>query len=301
LFGGQFSHQDQAGLNGTLLHSELPAYAAAITNSTNDYNGIWYFNSPYDVPNFNYVTGASRSLVYLRGTNQIAYYDRAATGTTSLSKALYQVTTGTPTVSGNTGYWLTRSGTQKVYLTSLLPSGGTLAAVPLAAYPVTSATYSNLQNGTTETATATCTMADGSTAACSTLARWTAPSAGWSSSNTSVATINSSGLVTAVGLGSTTITATIDGITGYGNLNVVSGASSGSWSNVSDTDQTYDWEVASSLEVNAGSTASTQFLTAMEFGSSSFSKSTTTLVQSSAGQSFDCALIGTSMVCFMRT
>ena len=44
----------------------------------------------------------------------------------------------------------------------------------------------------------------------------------WSSSNTSVATITSGGVISAVGVGTTTITAVIDGISGTRGVTVVS-------------------------------------------------------------------------------
>lgn len=64
---------------------------------------------------------------------------------------------------------------------------------------------------------------------------------------------------------------------------------------------TSDWERVSTILEDAGSPSSTQFLNVLEWGASGFSKSTTTLVQSSAGNGLDCALIGTTMACFQRT
>lgn len=54
----------------------------------------------------------------------------------------------------------------------------------------------------------------------------TGRSVDWESSNTSVATISTTGLATTVGLGSTTITATIDGVAKSATLNVVVGVAS---------------------------------------------------------------------------
>src|SRR5581483_1127525 len=117
MLGGQLWHGYQAGLN-TLYHSELPGYVATVADSTNSYNGGWG-----GFGQLNEITGASRSLVYLRNQNLVVYYDRADSGSNSLDKANYLVTTGKPSFSGNTASWLTRSGNQKVYWTELEPNG----------------------------------------------------------------------------------------------------------------------------------------------------------------------------------
>jgi hypothetical protein len=204
-YGGQFTHMDQAGLN-SFLHSELPSYAAAITNMPMDYNGAWNWSSPYDTPAFTSITAASRSLIYLRGPNQVVFYDRAATSS-ALDKAIYQVTTGTPTIAGNGASWPTQSGTQKAYLTSLLPASPTITNYGL-------------------------------------------PCPGCSSADLAV--------------------------------------------------QAADWEPVGTIKVDAGTPLSTQFLSVLEWGASSLTKSPTTLVQSTAGQNFDGALIGSSLAMFER-
>lgn len=191
--GGQAYHSYQAGLL-TLRHDENPAYVAAIVDDTNDYNG-----SANQFGDYNGVSGASRSLIYFRGTNQVVYYDRAAT-VSAASKALYQNTTGALSVSGNTAGWHTRLGKQGVYFTSLLPSG---------------------------------------------------------------AVLSDAGLL-----------------------------SSSFW------EQSNDWEPYTTLEVNAGSPLSTQFLSVLQWGSS---PSTPLLVQSTGGNNFDGALVGSSLVMFMRS
>ena len=63
---------------------------------------------------------------------------------------------------------------------------------------------------------------------------------------------------------------------------------------------TSDWEPYSHVLIDAGNPSSTQFLTVLEWGGSSFTKSNTVLVQSSAGQNFDGALVGGTLVMFMR-
>ena len=197
--GGQFWHGLQQGFN-LITHSELPSYAAFLYNDTPSYNGWWAYSTPYDVVSYNDVTKVSRSMVYLRDTNQLIYYDRAATRHPA-AKAVFQITTGEPTVSGNEATWLTRSGKQRAYFTGLLPARATVARVDL-----------------------------------------------------------------------------IEGRKG----------------------QEADWEPAANIKVSAGSPTAVQFLSVLEWGSSTMHKSPTSVVESTAGQSFDGAKVGSSVVMFMR-
>ena len=111
--GGQFWHGYQAGLV-PLYHSELPSYAAMDTDMTNVYNGGWG-----DYSKFSGITSASRSLVYLRAAKQLIYYDRGASGADAWAKATYLLTTGPPEFRDRTASWVTRSGKQRVYWTTL--------------------------------------------------------------------------------------------------------------------------------------------------------------------------------------
>jgi hypothetical protein len=197
--GGQFWHGFQQGLN-LITHSELPSYAAFLYNDTPSYNGWWVYATPYDVPGYKDVTKVSRSMVYLRNTNQLIYYDRAATHHPS-AKAVFQITTGEPTVNGDEATWLTRSGKQRAYFTGLLPAHATVARVDL-----------------------------------------------------------------------------IEGRKG----------------------QEADWEPAANIKVGDGKTTAVEFLSVLEWGSSSMHKTPTSVVESTAGQSFDGAKVGSSLVMFMR-
>jgi len=127
--GGQFWHGLQQGFN-LITHSELPSYAAFLYNDTPSYNGWWVSGTPYDVASYNDATKVSRSMVYLRGTNQLIYYDRAATHHPS-AKAVFQIATGEPTINENVATWATRSGKQRAYFTGLLPAHATVARVDL--------------------------------------------------------------------------------------------------------------------------------------------------------------------------
>jgi hypothetical protein len=201
--GGQGSESSQAGMV-TLQHSELSSYVAALGDTTNAYNANSTGSGSSYYPSYNDVKAASRSIVYLRGSNQVVFYDRATVGHAASTQTLTQVTTGIPTISSNTASWFTRSGTQKAYFTTLLPLGGSLSNVGLQG-PV--------------------------------LASW----------------------------------------------------------------QAQDWEPASEVQVSPpGLPASSQFLSVLEWGSAGFTQSPTTLVQSTSGQNFDGALVGSSLVMFMR-
>jgi hypothetical protein len=196
LGGGQFYHGYQAG-SATLAHAELPNYVATVVDTTNLYNG----SAAVNWGDMTGITAASRSLLYLRNSNQVIYYDRGVGG--SNSKRLWVTTTGPITLSNNTASWPTRSGQQEAYVTSLLPANATLSDA--GAY----------------------------------------------------------------------LTREVD-------------------------PDTQDWEPYSHLKIDAGSPAATQFLTVMEWGGSSFTKSNTVLVQSTAGQNFDGALVGSTLVMFLR-
>ena len=192
--GGQLWHGYEAGLS-TLHSSSLPTYIAAIADSTNSYNGGWG-----GFGQLNGITGASRSLVYLRGSNQVIYYDRGSSGSNAWDKANYLVTTGTPNFGVNTAAWPTRSGKQKVYWTSLEPAG---------AAPQLEAVYT-------------------------------------------------------------------------------------------DGDAKNDWEIYGRLKVDAGNTKAARFLSVLQWGSMTFTPKDPVLVRSSSGSSFEGALVGASLVMFLR-
>ena len=198
--GGQWFQGQMNGIP-TLYHSELPTYAADIVDNTDDYNGWYGWNSPYDAVLYNSIAHASRSLIYLRGTNQIIYADRSATTGAATAMSTNLTTTGTPTINGSHASWPTRSATQKGCFTSLLPAGGTLTAPGLVAGGV---------------------------------------------------------------------------------------------------DQAGDWEPASVINLSAGSVANTMFLSTLEWGASSFTCTTPSLVNSTAGQTFSGALYGTNLVMFSQ-
>lgn len=197
--GGQFSHGQQQGFN-LMTHSELPVYAAFLYNDTPAYNGWWIWHSPYNVAGYNDVAKASRSMIYLRDANQLVYYDRAVTHHAA-AKAVYAVTTGEPSVNGKEATWLTRSGKQRAFFTSLLPDHANVSSVPL----------------------------------------------------------------------------------------IKGGA-----------DQVSDWEPQANLKVDSGEPTTVEFLSVLEWGPSSMQKTNAKLVKSSAGQNFDGALVGSSLVMFMR-
>lgn len=201
-FGGQFFQAGQSG-PATMAHSELPAYVAFNTDQTAAYNGT---TDSSHVSSYNGVDSASRSLVYIRGTNLVVYYDRGSTTTNAWDKALFTITTGTPTISGNQSTWLTRSGTQKAALTSVLPAGATISNV---------------------------------------------------------------------------------GLDPTGR----------------DPVQAQDWEPSSRIKIDAGNVTATRFLTTLEWGASTFTPSAPLLVQSTAGQGYDCALTSgeTTLACFMHS
>ena len=199
--GGQWFESQEASVIAPLNYSILPGYVAASADTTGAYNA----NPGSTFSDYNDVTQASRSLIYLRGSNQVIYYDRGSTNHAAF-KQVYLTSTGPITITGTQASWPTRSNTQKAYVTSLLPAGATIT--DLGAY---------------------CTVDQ----AC-----------------------------------------------------VANGG---------------DNDPYSHLKIEAASTPlSANFLTVLEWGASSFTKSATGLVQSSSGAAFDGAGVGSSLVMFSQ-
>jgi hypothetical protein len=67
-----------------------------------------------------------------------------------------------------------------------------------------------------------------------------------------------------------------------------------------EADQKRDWEPAANIKVDAGEPLSVEFLSVLEWGSSSSKRTEAVLVQSTGGQKFEGAKIGPSVVMFMR-
>lgn len=281
--GGLWHEGVQAGLVN-LLHSELPAYAAMIADTTNQYNVGSAYAPDYI---FNDVTAASRSMVYLRATHQVVTYDRA-TSTTANPKGVFETTTGTPTISGNTASWLTQSGTQKAYWTAVLP-----ASLPGTGGQIVNAKVTNAGSGcaspTVAVGSGAGTVYVSQTAGSSVLTLGvSSPSSGYSSAP--ALTVSNCGAAT----GTSVVTGTSavlnnPGLTEAPVNNPPASPATGP-----------DWEVAGTVEANCGATTSCDALTVSEWGPSTLTKSTTTLVSSSAGQAFDGSLVGSSVVMFQR-
>jgi hypothetical protein len=292
VYGGQWIQEQQQVPYTAATHSEQTAYSFFSQSTAGSYNGCFDSGT---TPDYLDVTSATRDILYLRAANQVLYYDRSVTGH-SADKSVFQNTTGAPTLTSGVAHWLTRSGNQKANFTSLLPASPTVSTQKLLNYTVTSAPYSNLQNGTTMQLTCTGYFADGTNSSVT-----TAPHTLYTVDDPSIITVSSTGLITAVGTGTSNVYCSAYGENSYGAVTVISGSSSGTWSNTSDQTQTGDPEPYDQIQVDAGNSTGTQFLNTLEWGSSSYTPTTTSLVQSTAGQGFDCAKIGTALGCFQRT
>jgi hypothetical protein len=288
--GGQLWEGNQRGPN-FFQFSQMPNYVATTVDMTLGYNGAWGgFNG------INGATAATRQVLWLRGSNIVFTYDYGATGSNSWPKVDAINTTGAPTISGNTATWLTHSGTQKAAWTNLLPASGTTFAKNSLANSFTlTAPYTNLQVNTTMQATCTANNVDGSTTDVS-----SNPSVLWYANG--AATISSTGLITA---GSSPGPSTVQCFFGSASnptvtVNVISGASSTpTLSNTATNGQSPDWELMNSVAVMK-TTPSWQNLNVLQWGASSFTPITATVVQSTAGQGFDGALVGSTLTMFMR-
>lgn len=304
-WGGQLWQEYQRGIAPMPLHSEMPNYSFYETDQTLDYTGCYNGTDPWQ---FVATTSATRSILNLRGSNELLYYDRAATVSTSDSKSLWTNTSGNGTVSANTVSWTSVIGGNKAKFTSLLPAGATVAAAKVVDYVTATAPFSSLQNGTTMQATCTATNADGTTT------NITSTSANWISSDPTKFTVSSTGLVTAVGLGSALLECG-QGVGGLqpvaglsapmlslGTVNVISGSSTGSFTGSAVTGQASDVEVVGNISVTpSGTPLATNFLSAITWTNSAGTPATATLVQSTAGQGFDGGLIGTTLGMFKQT
>ena len=296
VYGGNWWHGYQQGYvgaaNGLIYHSELPAYAAQVVNYVNAANsaGGGVYND------FNLANVSSRSMIYLRSAKQVFIYDR--TGTTgSWDKSDYMITTGNPTISGNTSTWLTQSGNQKAVYTTLEPSQ-TTTKEGLGVSVNLTGPYTNLQNGTTMQATCTQVNIDSTTYNCTSdpLVIW------YITNGTGSATISSTGLITATGTGTITVGCVYLGIGVTGAVTVISGSSSTPTLSASgSSDQMADWEPDYNIATDAGSTTAANFSALLQVGSSSFTPVTPSRVQSSSGQAFDGILAGTTLVMFSTT
>ena len=279
----------------TSQHSELPTYIAVVGNTTNAYNGTpvtSYYATATDV------NSASSDRVWIKGTNQIATYDRASVGHAASLQTSNLTVTGTPTIVGTAASWTLPSATQKAYLTNLLPASATMTAGTIFATIAITGPHSSLQQSTTMQLAVSGNNGGGPTSGLE-----NSPFSYWYSSNSGIATVSATGLVTGVDLGTTQINLTYMGCYQLAvNVTVVSGASSGSIS-LTQTDTTQTWDIfpVAVLQVKPPSTPlASQFLNVLEWGASGFSKASTTLVQSTSGQAFDGALIGSNLVMFMR-
>jgi hypothetical protein len=125
-YGSQWWYGQQEGAPVLISHSELPSYVSTDVDDTQMYNS----SSSSPCAGANDVTDASRTLIYLRNSRQVITYDRAATGA-ARDKVNAVIASGNAAVNGNVASWLTPSGNQRAYWTSLLPSGSSPVDVQL--------------------------------------------------------------------------------------------------------------------------------------------------------------------------
>jgi hypothetical protein len=300
-YGGQLLQAYQRGMTQA-VHSEMPTYAAFGIDASVGQNGCFRSTS-YQ---FSDTTQAYRDVIYLRGSNQAAWYDRDTTNTGG-NKVLFLNTSAKGTASSNTVTWTTSGGGNKVKYTSLLPTGATVATETLVDHPTVHGPYSSLQVGTTEQLTCTATLMDGTTADVT-------ATAAWMSDTPSVQTVSSTGLVTAHALGAGTVYCGLPPVSNMvavwdpvqpppyysgAYISVVSGASSTAVTGSTIQNQKADWETVGNLSVKpSGSPTDVRFLSTLAWTNSSGTPASATLVQSTAGDAFDCGHISNSLACF---
>jgi hypothetical protein len=117
--GGQYWQQTAQG-NAYMNHVTLADRVAYDIDTTLLYNGSCVSVLAW-CGTLSGVTGASRSLIYLRNLKTVVFEDRSAGGISSFDNLN---TVGPLTITGQTGKWTTRSGNQDAYETLLTPTSG---------------------------------------------------------------------------------------------------------------------------------------------------------------------------------
>ena len=168
------------------------------------------------VPIASIVVTPTPTTLNVGGKKQLQATVKDSAGNTLLNRTI-NWTTSDSTIADVTGTGsVTATGAGSATITAT--SEGKMATAQVTANPAVVASVGvalnagNIQVGQTTQAVATARDADGNSISGRTVS--------WSSSNPAVATVSSQGLVTAVANGSTSIKATVDGITGSANLTV---------------------------------------------------------------------------------
>lgn len=200
----------------------------------------------------------SESVIWASSNTSVATISTTS-GTKGLATA---VAVGTSTISATAG--ATSSSTT---LTVGAPSLVSVAISP----QISSATY-----GDTKQFALTGTYSDGST-------QTLTSSATWSSSNTSMATINSNGLASPTGIGSTTISATVSGISDSTSLTVSGQAAPSDPTNLTATIDS-DNQVSLTWTSSGGTTSSFKIAYALGSTAPSTCSSGTQVTSSTAGK-----------------
>ena len=205
-----------ATVNSSALVTGVAAGSATITATSEGKSGTSVITVTI-VPVASVTVSPASASLFVGGTRQLSAVTKDAAGNTLTGRVVTWASSNTAVATVNSSGLVTAAGAGSATITATSEGKSGTAAITVTVVPVAAVTVSP----------ASATIAVGGTRQLSAV---TKDSAGgtltgrvvtWSSSNTAVATVNSSGLVTGVAAGSATITATSEGKSGTAAITVI--------------------------------------------------------------------------------
>ena len=291
--GGEFNNGFGTGQSNNDDYADLPTYTSDHLDETGLRN--WYGPIPsVGSGSQTSVTGATTDFIWLK-PHYLFIYNRGNLSTPSFMRRWF-MSTGTPTISGTTVSWPSALNKSSNYLHVLLQPSTNIAVYPV--YPFgqfASGDYTVGSGGTggqrilIDSAPINTASEHYTTSNCS---------------DTSGGNICAAHQATFISAVSVTGGVSCGTLTLATNINVSPPPASCNYFAYSDGSYAFtSADLAAGVTINytysttASSFRALELLEAQNFGTSATGA---TLVQSSAGQNFDCALVGTNLGCFMR-
>src|SRR5439155_785581 len=205
-----------ATVNSAGLVTGVAAGSATITATSEGKSGTAVITVTI-VPVASVTVSPASASIFVGGTRQLSAVTKDAAGNTLTGRVVTWASSNTAVATVNSSGLVTAvgAGSATITVTSEGKSGTaaiTVTVVPVAAVTVSPASATIAVGGTRQLSAVTKDSAGGTL---------TGRVVTWSSSNTAVATVNSSGLVTGVAAGSATITATSEGKSSTAAITVI--------------------------------------------------------------------------------